>query len=208
MKNESKIHHLFSYPVYASNIGVDKNFFNDVMLKENFIEMGSKNGYFTDNQNILHKDNYSFLKKKIDDEVENYVRNILHVNKKQQFYLTTSWINRHSNNHHAHPHIHKNAVISGVYYLKTFENCGDIYFSVDYNSHVFNNMIKLDFDSINTYNCDEYSVRPIDGDILLFPSKLTHRVSHNLTQMDRYSLAFNYFVKGEFGNMEAYLELK
>ena len=62
MKNESKIHHLFSYPVYASNIGVDKNFFNDVMLKENFIEMGSKNGYFTDNQNILHKDNYSFLK--------------------------------------------------------------------------------------------------------------------------------------------------
>ena len=119
MEKNNSLHTPFSYPIYTNNIGVDKNLFNNVVINENYVEMGTRNGFYTENKDILNDNNYNDLRNKINDEVENYVRNILHVSKKQNFYLTTSWINRHSHNHHAQPHLHKNAVISGVYYLNT-----------------------------------------------------------------------------------------
>ena len=88
------------------------------------------------------------------------------------------WINISSFGNYNSVHNHtpdkiKKEVISGVLYLKTPTNCGDIIF---YNS--------LDFNR-------QRSVAPETGKLLLFSSHLYHSVAPNFSQEDRISIAFN-----------------
>jgi cupin superfamily acireductone dioxygenase involved in methionine salvage len=61
----------------------------------------------------------------------------------------------------------------------------------------------------NDYNSDEVDFKVKTGELLLFPSHLQHRVNTTKNDNVRISLAFNSFVKGEFGHIQAlnYLEL-
>jgi len=43
--------------------------------------------------------------------------------------------------------------------------------------------------------------------ILLFPSHLTHAVKPNNSNEDRYSIAFNYILRGEYGERDTHLVL-
>ncbi len=45
------------------------------------------------------------------------------------------------------------------------------------------------------------------GKLILFPSNLMHRVNENKSHKNRYSLAFNLFCKGTFGEKESLLVL-
>jgi ectoine hydroxylase-related dioxygenase (phytanoyl-CoA dioxygenase family) len=55
---------------------------------------------------------------------------------------------------------------------------------------------------------DSYALKLNEGTIVLFPSHLNHSVEENLSNQNRYSIAFNFFVKGKFGKEEYQLELK
>ena len=41
--------------------------------------------------------------------------------------------------------------------------------------------------------------RPVPGMIICFPSHLGHDVGINQSNEDRYSMAFNYILRGEYG---------
>ena len=70
----------------------------------------------------------------------------------------------------------KNAVISGVYYLKVPKNSGDIHFR------------KKEKESWK-----EYSINSEPGKMILFNSVLEHSVSKNRSADNRISLAFNLY---------------
>jgi len=63
--------------------------------------------------------------------------------------------------------------LSGVLYLKSFPNSGNICF--------YNNL------NPNEFHC----IKPENGKLLLFESPLFHSVNPNLSQEDRISIAFN-----------------
>ena len=56
-------------------------------------------------------------------------------------------------------------------------------------------------------NAESVSFEVNKGDVLLFPSTLSHSVDENFSNDTRYSLAFNAFVKGQFGKDEYKLTL-
>ena len=91
-------------------------------------------------------------------------------------------------------------MISGVLYLKTNDASGDLVFHRDLLSLVpFPPALDLDVDSFNLYNCKSWGYKPKTNDICLFPSVVMHSVDPNESDEERASLAFNVYVRGDFG---------
>ncbi len=116
----------------------------------------------------------------------NYISNIVNTQCKEIFELIELqlgyyWININGNGSYNESHHHmggvsngkKQSILSGVFYLNVPDgDCGDIVF------------IKKDG--------KEASVKPTNGDLLLFSPSLLHRVEKNNTNEERISIAFNY----------------
>ena len=58
------------------------------------------------------------------------------------------------------------------------------------------------------WNADNWTFEVEKGDLLLFPSHLLHRVEDNMSDKDRYMIAFNYFLEGEIGSHTGALNLR
>ena len=89
---------------------------------------------------------------------------------------------------HSHPRSH----FSGVLWIKTPKNCGNIVFE---SPEIFNRYQELDsysdeskFDSNNYMT---YYFTPKEGNVLIFSSNLRHEVKENKSNEDRISYSFN-----------------
>ena len=102
--------------------------------------------------------------------------------------ITTCWaiINRKlaSNSVHNHP----NSILSGVYYLKTPENCGGIFFS---DPRPASQMIVPPSVEFNLWNFPKITYKAREGTMLIFPSWLLHGVEMNMSDEDRICISFN-----------------
>jgi uncharacterized protein (TIGR02466 family) len=167
--------------------------------------MNSDNGNISKNKYILN--DLVDLKADIIYHSELYFKNYLKIKKDINFYITNSWINNHKSGDYAQAHCHKNAIFSGVYYLKIpkdFYNAGDLSFEKGYfnNVGVAPSTFHFEYEEYNNINADTYKITPKDGMIIIFPSYLYHAVTLNSTKEDRLSLAFNFFAKGKIGKEE------
>jgi uncharacterized protein (TIGR02466 family) len=151
---------------------------------------------------ILENEVMSSIKYFIELNVNEYAKNVLGY-KDVDFYITQSWGNKNELNECHHKHNHPNSIISGVFYIC----CDD------------NSCIKFfkDFDLIRTihinknqteYNQDIVRFYPEAGDLLIFPSMLTHSVSMNNSNVSRISVSFNTFVHGTLGDEVSLNELE
>lgn len=99
--------------------------------------------------------------------------------------LHESWLNAAKPNYFQECHIHDHCYISGVFYINTPENCGDF---------VMENPLSFEW-SFETTDDSPYSGRhyytPTSGDLIIFPSNISHHVTKNMSDEIRYSLAFN-----------------
>ena len=91
-------------------------------------------------------------------------------------------------------------MISGVYYIQSNDTSGDIVFN---KSHLYTNLftdtVRVSYSDTSMYTTSEFFITPEPGDVVMFPSHLEHRVLENLSNMPRYSLAFNFFARGTVG---------
>jgi uncharacterized protein (TIGR02466 family) len=99
--------------------------------------------------------------------------------------LTDLWVNINRKNSFNRVHLHGNSAFSGVLYLKTNSNSGQIVFLNPTMAEAF----PID-DTIKDFY-GNYSFVPVVGDVLVFPSYLSHYVNPNLSDEDRISIAFN-----------------
>ena len=195
------IYPLFSTPVYVNNVGE----FEKPDLKSLAFTSRMADGTVYDflssvDKNVLDRPDFKTVRDVVTRELDRYTRELLAVNKSVEFYITNSWVNVHMRGQSAGQHMHHNSLISGVLYLKANETSGDIVFHREVLSLVpFPPALDLDMDSFNLYNCKSWSYRPKTNDICLFPSVVSHSVDPNLSDEERCSLAFNVYVRGEFG---------
>ena len=102
--------------------------------------------------------------------------------------ITTCWaiINRKlaSNSVHNHP----NSILSGVYYVKTPENCGGIFFS---DPRPASQMIVPPSVEFNSWTLPRITYKAYEGTMLIFPSWLSHGVEMNMSNDDRVCISFN-----------------
>lgn len=117
--------------------------------------------------------------------------------------ITQSWLNwTHPGQHH-HKHAHPNSLISGCYYVHAQKDSDKIFFYREGYQQ-----IKFPPAEWNPYNSDSWWYPVGTGDLILFPSFLTHMVQPVEGDKTRISLAFNTFPIGEIGDENELTALK
>ncbi len=141
---------------------------------------------------VLEEKQHKELKKIINNEIQQYANNIMKYD--ADFKITTSWFTVTDTMEKSQYHQHKNSFISGVLYLNVNEHSGSITFE-DFRDE----QIKVPCTEYNILNGNAYTVQPVNGLILLFPSKVWHVVNQNQSEQKRHSLAFNVMPVGTVG---------
>jgi len=197
--SEVKLHNIFPTTISQSNIGVDKNIKRHLINEAyDFIYQNDvKNGSTTVNKYILNDKKYSFLSKKILDTLSHIIYNIYTIDRNLKFFITNSWCVKHEKNDVAELHNHDNSIISGVYYFQTPKNSGDIIF---HRSTSLNSLFTKTLTIPTNINFNEHKMKVEEGTLLLFPSHLLHKTEPNLSNKNRYCLAFNVFFTGSIGS--------
>jgi uncharacterized protein (TIGR02466 family) len=195
------IYPLFSTPVYVHNVGdFTKPDVHSLEYSTGSATAGYHNFLSSVDKNVLDRPEFKHVHDIVMKEVDLYARGLLAVNNSIEFYVTNSWINIHKRGHSAGAHMHHNSLISGVLYLRATETTGAIVFHRDVHSLVpFPPALDLDMDSFNLYNCKSWGHKPKTNDICLFPSVVSHSVDPSESDEERWSLAFNVFVRGNIG---------
>lgn len=201
MTSDRQVFPLFSTPVYVNNLGdIAKP---DVRFLEytNLTPSGEAFGFLSSvDKNVLDRPEFRDLHALVLGEVAFYAHNLFAVTRNAEFYITNSWINIYGRGDQAGAHIHHNSLLSGVLYLQATDAGGEIVFHRPQpNQTPFPSAIDPEVDSHNIYNCRSWGYQPKTNDICIFPSNLSHSVQPNLSADARWSLAFNVYVRGEFG---------
>jgi uncharacterized protein (TIGR02466 family) len=207
METEIQLHHLFSAPLYISKLSsINEDELNYIQNLE-YELMFSKNGKYTHDKYILNHSKLSRIKNEIEKHSEIFTREILEVASNIEFYLTNSWSVLHNPGNWGQMHLHTNCMMSGVVYTKVHKNSGNIVFHRNMGMSVFPTAIDVEYNNRNILNAKTWELKPEDNMILLFPSHLLHSITENQSNKNRYSLAFNFFVRGCLGKNEFELNL-
>ena len=206
MINEFKVHNLWPTPIYSSTLPVREKW--KVLIKGIPYERTHINNSDISTDRYL-LNSMPELKKEIEIHCENYVRKYLRIKNKQTFYLTNSWCNIHGPNEQSQIHYHANSLLSGVYYPIFPKDSGNISFHRNIsNYNIFNDIIKFEYEEYNNITAEQYVIDLKEGTIVIFPSHVEHKVQKNNSNENRYSIAFNFFARGTFGEEEYILEIK
>ena len=134
---------------------------------------------------VRQGDNETFdrLVESITSNVED-CRNLVELPELQLYNI---WININTPGAYNALHNHPGSVLSGVYYVESTEEQGNIFFERGDNAEYFLPPVK----QTNYFNGTATSYKAITGAMYVFPSWLKHSVQPNKTDKDRISISFN-----------------
>lgn len=198
---------LFSKVFYKNQLDVDVKKY--VSLIENkFQNSGTNSPTDVDNialtsssRFVLDAQKFVDLKNIIMKEFNNFSRDIMHF--QNDFQMTTSWFTKSHKNQSSNYHNHNNCMYSGILYLQTDCNSGDISFE-NYNDQRY----RLNVNEYNIYNSKEWQFKPIDGLIIIFPSEVHHKILKNNSDIVRHSVAFNFAPVGKLGYGDSFMNVE
>ena len=185
------IHNLFSVPIYLEKLNLNnKKILNHCLKQKKHLKTAFKSnigGWQSPALNGRHQP----LEKLITEILtmgETFRKNL---NFKNPLKLANMWININGYGHNNIPHVHPNSILSGVYYVKTFKDSGNIVFY-----HPGSSLMEYDWQSfkIEKYtpsNACTWKFESAQGYLFMFPSWLLHRVDNNLSKKERVSISFN-----------------
>ena len=195
---------LFAEPVFRADVSAALtpkvvDFIQGLKMVQNRTNLISENLY------IFEEKELSGLKKAVHEALNAFGRDVMGI--EQELYVTQSWSLVTPPNAGMHGHSHSNSIVSGsLYYTDMPKPGGKMVFS----RHRIYQQIELPpkQDRQNLYNAPANIVEPKKGEVVLFSSSLQHYVEANRSSEQRYSVAFNSFVRGTIGNFRDVSELK
>jgi len=104
--------------------------------------------------------------------------------------IQNAWANANPYGASNAPHVHAGSALSGSYYARTPENCGDIEF-LDPRGAAVTARPVYPQERPNVLTNSRFTLRARAGLLVLFPGWLQHYVHPNRSQEDRISFAFN-----------------
>ena len=112
--------------------------------------------------------------------------------------ITQSWLNRNGKGESHHEHRHPNSMFSGVWYPQIHEKLPPIQFKDAHQRDV-----EIPIKKYNHFNSSTFMLPMNKGELILFPSNLSHSVPPNQSDEERISLSFNTWCKGNLGKEES-----
>ena len=109
----------------------------------------------------------------------------------------TYWIMINSPNTYNTRHTHPNSHLSGVFWIKTPKNSGDLKFI---NPNSFEAFVELNCYvekfKLDTNSYESYQYNPVAGNMITFPSHVLHEVLLNESKEDRIAVSYNITFQG------------
>ena len=200
---EAIINSIFSTPIYISKLNRELTKKELSLIDKTKLDVFKNEGNTTSNDNyILNNKTFKDLKTHLDLIVQDYFNKVISPANNITPYITQSWLNYTKTNQYHHKHAHPNSLVSGVFYI----NCDDKFDKIKFFNDLYKT-IKLEVKDWNVWNSETWWFSVKTGDIILFPSSLTHMVENKEGTNTRISLAFNVFIKGTVGINKQLTEL-
>lgn len=200
---EATINGIFPTPIYISSLNRELTNKELLFISNTKLDVYKNEGNTTSNDNyILNHKVFNDLKIDLDLRVQDYFNKVLCTANTITPYITQSWLNYTETNQYHHKHQHPNSLVSGVFYI----NCDDKFDKIKFFKEDYKT-IKPEIKDWNLWNSETWWFSIKTGDIILFPSSLTHMVETKEGTNTRISLAFNTFIKGTVGNNKNLTEL-
>lgn len=185
---------LFPTPVGRYSVG--RKFTEEEMQFVSTQSTYENTGNLTSNDTkVLHNLKLSNLRRIVEEKLKEYFESVYQPKDSVQLYITQSWINYTKEKQFHHKHNHPNSFLSGIVYLNTKQNEDKIVF---FKNEV--GQLKIKPTEWNVWNSDSWWLGVNAGDVLIFPSYLTHMVETVTHDVTRTSLAFNTFLVGDIGD--------
>lgn len=188
-----KVEGLFPTPIGIADIGRS---FSDAELKfilEQDVYDNTGNKISKDHK-MLNNNVMASLKKIVSGKLNEYFNAVHAPADDVSIHITQSWSNYTKKGEFHHIHSHQNSFVSGVLYVNADEKKDKIFFYKD-------EYRQLDITpkEWNHFNSKSWWIPVKTGDIVMFPSSLTHAVQTVETEEPRVSIAFNTFLSGTIG---------
>lgn len=188
---------IFPTPVFYTNIlrtwtEEELNYF-DKVSRNTTSNLGGNE--LSIDRNVLDNPACDDLKAFINSQLKVYMQEIVRPKYHVNFVITQSWLNWTTENKAHHKHNHPNSIVSGVLYINAEND------SINFYNETFN-QLRIPAESNNQWNAVTWPISVTTGDLIIFPSHLTHGVDYKKGKNTRCSLAFNTFVKGTLGSYD------
>jgi uncharacterized protein (TIGR02466 family) len=111
--------------------------------------------------------------------------------------IDNAWFNVNKRGDYNIPHVHPRVCFSGVFYVKTPKNCGDLILRNPAPSleHI---IIESNVERYSEFTSPAAQFSPEAKKLVIFPSWLLHYVSASQADSDRISIAFNTSIHKKF----------
>ena len=183
----------FATPIYVSQLegGLFRNVQKELFEACDKIDFG-QNPYWGRDTHELSADAFkddtlsnlgcNLFLKTLDTHINHYLDSV-HCKWDRTYHIGQSWFTKTNHLQYAHCHDHGASDVSGVYYLKTNQKDGNLYFK-SLNKPLTSNYV---------FSCipDEQELQAQEGLMALWPSMLEHGTKVNNTDHERISLSFN-----------------
>jgi uncharacterized protein (TIGR02466 family) len=187
------IHNLFPTPVGIYKLDRDLTEKEITFIKDQETRPNMGNATSTNNTILRHKA-MTKLRDFIESSVSEYFKTIYNPKHQVSLRVTQSWTNYTEPGQWHHKHAHPNSFVSGVFYSQANRETDKIYFYRDGFQQ-----IKFPPENWNAWNSESWWFDVGTGDLVLFPSSLTHMVEEVQGDQTRISLSFNTFPIGSIG---------
>jgi len=172
------------------------NIAREFIKQEEHVPANLHGTFASKNKFILEKEDFYFLKKAINSQVNNFVKNYLKI--KPVFKLISSWstLTKPGANSHLHKHFH--SMLSAVAYITVPPDSGEISFTSSKT-----NFFEIESIEKNIYNSNDIKFTPEENTVVIFPSQLLHEVLTNNSKFNRVSIGCTYLPIGFVGTGES-----
>tara|TARA_Y100001935_G_C17245402_1_gene478034 strand:- start:623 stop:1216 length:594 start_codon:yes stop_codon:yes gene_type:complete len=151
------------------------------------IKKSNNKGWHSKDFNMKEIEPQNFIKN-ISPSIEKVITDMNWDKENQSIKISNMWAIINTGGSTNSKHQHGNSTLSGAYYVRAPENCGDIVFYDPRPAPVFYYPTSV---SSNSLNAQINSITPKEGALILFPSYIDHSVNENLSNDERIVISFN-----------------
>lgn len=180
LKLKNNVESIFGSPLYKTTIKNLPEIQNELLdtvknIKFTTHPVWGNTLYLSDptfNTDTIKENKLNKFKKELEKHIEVYSMDTPFFGNEYQ--IQNSWFTLMKKDNYIHIHNHGRSDISGVYYVQSSDDDGNLF-----------------FESPTQWNTNRIPIKPEVGQLLLFPSWLYHGVTNHTTDYPRISLSFN-----------------
>ena len=185
--------HIFGVPIQKYNLKLNTfeliKYFYQLKKNNKGRKLTNEGGWQSNDLNLKVKE-LKLLFESLKDPILNFSK-YCKIKTNFNLKINNMWCNINKYKDYNSQHTHPSCLFSGVYYLKTPKNCGDLCFYNPYHQIVYDWQDSF-IEEFNVFNSSIWKLPVKENTLYLFPSWAFHSVNPNLNKKeDRISISFN-----------------